>query len=175
YWVDDERTRPALLAFLRTAPLRPNLVRIVRYLFKAAELRDDPEMLGLLTYRFETTRPSGESGHSVFPFTLKGRDPRNPVVPRAYTGPTRDYLRRRAWRILYDRGRLGAPEYVRLAEQVLLNFSDGDALPVFTGRQRQSGWGKTGSATIDRFGPYYVLNRILYWNSPRYAASRGGF
>ena len=62
-----------------------------------------------------------------------------------------------------------------MAEQVLRNFSDGDAVPVFTGGQRQHGSGNTGDKTIDRFGTYYVFNRILYWNSPRYAPARGGF
>ena len=46
----------------------PNLVRIVRYLFKGAELRDDAELLGLLSYRFETTQPSRRTGYELFPF-----------------------------------------------------------------------------------------------------------
>jgi hypothetical protein len=173
YWVDDERTRPALLAWLRTAPLVPNLVRIVRYLFKVAELRDDAEMLGLLTYRFETTRPSGETGHQIFSFAMAKRNVRYPMVVHAYTGPTRNYLRRRAWRILHDRGRLGSPDYVRMAEQVLLHFRDADALPEGPIHRHGYGWGQRGGTTVDRFGTYYVLNRILYRNSPRYAATRG--
>ena len=182
YWIDDERSRAALLAFLRSAPLGPNLVRIVRYLFKVAELRDDDEMLGLLTYRFETTRPSGQWGYNVLPFAMSenpfatsATTPRYPLVTRAFTSPTRKYLCRHAWRILLDRGELGEPEYVRMAEQILRHFSDGDALPVFTGHQRRNGWGKTGGATIDRFGPCYVFNCILYGNSPRYTTTRGGF
>ena len=93
----------------------------------------------------------------------------------AYTGPTRNYFRRRAWSILHDRGRLGGPEYVQMAEQVLRHFSDGDAVPVFARQQRRHGWGTTGDKAIDRFGTYYVFNRILYRNSPRYSPARGGF
>ncbi len=181
YWADDERSRAVLLAFLRSAPLGPNLMRIVRYLFKVAELRDDAEMVGLLTHRFETTRPSGQRGYGFLPFMsenpfVKGEKlPRYPLVTRAFTNPTRKYFCRHAWRILLDRGELGGPEYVRMAEQVLRNFGEGDAVPVFTGRQRRNGWGKTGNAAIDRFGIYYVLNCILYGNSPRYTTTRGGF
>ena len=175
YWIDDERTRPALLAFLRRTPLVPNLVRIVRYLFKAAELRDDAELLGLLTHRFETTRRHAGRDTRSSRMAMGGRNSKFPVVTSAYTGATRNYFRRRAWRILYDRGRLGGPEYVRMAEQVLRYFSDGDAVPVFPGQQRKHAWGKTGDKTIDRFGTFYVFNRILYRNSPRYAPARGGF
>jgi hypothetical protein len=175
YWADDERSRAVLLTFLRSAPLGPNLVRIVRYLFKVAELRDDAEMLGLLIHRIETTRPSAHKAFDLVPFGMLDKSSPYPLVPGACTGPTRKYLGRRAWRILLDRGRLGGPEYVRIAEQVLRHFSDGDAVPVFTGGQRLHGWGKTGGAAIDRFGTYYVFNRILYSNSPRYQAARGGF
>lgn len=175
YWIDDETTRPALLAFLRDAPIVPNLARVVRYLFKVAELREDAAMLGLLTYRFETSPPRGQTGHAVFPFPFKGTNPRYPVVPLAYTGKTRNYFRRRAWRILLDRGRLGSPEYVRMAEQMLRNFRDDDARPVIPGRSRKQAGGKTGAATIDRFGGFTVLNRILYWDSPRYGPTESGF
>ena len=112
YWVDDERTRPALLTFLRDAPIVPNLARIVRYLFKVAELREDAEMLGLLTYRFETTRPTGRAGVRRLPVRVQGERTPPPVVQSAYSGKTRNYFRRRAWRILCDRGRLGSPDYV---------------------------------------------------------------
>ena len=175
YWVDDEPCRAVLLAFLRSAPLVPNLVRIVRYLYKAAEHRDDDEMLGLLVHRFETTRPSRKSSYEIAPNDLHPRNSRYRLVFRAFSGPTRKYFLRRAWRILYDRARLGGPDYVRLAEQVLLNFKDGDARSVITGGERLHGWGNTGNRTIDRFGTYYVFNRILYWNSPRYAPTRSGF
>ena len=175
YWIDDERSRAVLLAFLRSAPLGPNLMRIVRYLFKVAELRDDAEMLGLLTHRFETTRPSVSWGLEIYHFIDHRRITRYPLVTRAFTNPTRKYLCRHAWRILLDRGELGGPEYVRMAEQVLRHFTDSDALSVFAGRQRLHGWGKTGGATIDRFGLYYVFNCILYGNSPRYTITRSGF
>ena len=175
YWIDDERMRAVLLAFLRSALLGPNLVRIVRYLFKVAELRDDAEMLGLLTHRFETTRPSVAWGLEISQFIDQRRITRYPLVTRAFTGPTRKYFCRHAWRILLDRGELAGPEYVRMAEQVLRHYSDGDALPVLAGRQRRNNGGRTGNATIDRFGPYYVFNCTLYASSSRYTTTRGGF
>ena len=176
YWIDDERTRPALRAFLGSAPLGPNLFRFVRYLFKVAELRGDVEMLALLAHRFETTRASVEKWYAIFPLPLlPTRAGWDPLVVAAYTGPTRRKLRRRTWRILQDQGRVGSPDYVRLAEALLLRFTDADAGPVITGGERKKGGGKTGSAAIDRFGSFYVFNRILYWNSPRYGPARSGF
>ena len=80
-------------------------------------------MLGLLIHRFETTRPCGKSGYESS--RSSSESPRIPV-PAGPRGPTpattRNYFLRRAWRILHDRGRLGGPEYVRMAEQVLLQL-----------------------------------------------------
>jgi hypothetical protein len=175
YRIDDGRARDAVLAFLRTAPLGPESFRHVRYVLKAAELRDDAEVIGLLTYRFETSPPPDMTdSYSLFPFSLRSHD-EYPLVPRSYTAATRAYLRRRAWRGLDRLGRLGSPEYVTRAEQVLRHFRDDDARPVIPGASRKHGWGSTGKATIDRFGRYYVLGRILYRNSPRYAMARSGF
>src|SRR5262249_30487909 len=72
-------------------------------------------------------------------------------------------------------GESGSPDYVRLAEQVLVHYTDDDAGRLLTSRDRKHGWGTSGKATVDQFGTYYVLNRILYRNSRRYAPTRGRF
>src|SRR5262249_59249533 len=58
YWIDNDRTRPALLEYLGIAPFQANSFRFIRRIFKAAELRRDAEVFGQLAYRFEKTAPN---------------------------------------------------------------------------------------------------------------------
>ncbi len=188
YLVDSALTRPAFLKVLRTTQLAPPFFYSLRYLFKAAELRRDAEVFGILAYRFEKVRANTPYSSiyddrvipgrtAVNPFTrerielpartIRGRArpegtlPRN--VPKAYCAATREYLRRRTWRTLRRMGQLGDPDYVKMAVGVLLPFTDADRQTPRRGYQ----------ASWDAYAPYRAFNGVLYTHSPRYELKPG--
>jgi hypothetical protein len=124
----------------------------VRHVWKAAELRADARVLGLLAYRIETT-PS-----------QAGRGPRYPFNHR-----TRRYLRRRVWRTLRRLGQLGDLDYTTLAAGVLLAVTDAD------GREPRSATdGRGRPFHYDRFARFLAWNHILYGASARYHLPKNG-
>jgi hypothetical protein len=159
YLLDGPVIRPAILAFARTAPLKPPQFRCLRSLFKAAEYRRDGELFGLLVHRFETGQPGARlSHHSQASLASKGQV--------AFGPRTRDYLRRRAWRTLRHLGQRGDPAFVPMAVGALLPFTDSDAAPV-----RPYGWGRWGASRgqgyYPPFAPYFTLSKLLSRNDHR--------
>lgn len=51
YLIDDQVTRPAILNYLKSAPVNTPHMRVMRHLLKAAELRLDAQVFGLIMYR----------------------------------------------------------------------------------------------------------------------------
>ena len=152
YLIDSPVVRPALLAALAQVPLTGPLFRAVRHVWKAAELRADARVLGLLAYRIETT-PS-----------QAGRGPRYPFNHRM-----RRYLRRRVWRTLRRLGQLGDLDYTTLAAGVLLAVTDAD------GREPRSATdGRGRPFHYDRFARFLAWNHILYGASARYHLPKNG-
>jgi predicted DNA-binding WGR domain protein len=153
YVIDSPATRPAVLDALGKAPLRAPLFQQLRYIFKAAELRGDARVFGILGYRIETTAANPR---------------RNYGPPTEGFGPaTRLYLRRRIWRMLRRLGEAGDPAYTRMAAGVLLAFSDCDAV-----EPRQTSDRRGRPIHWDQFAPYLAFNHILYRNSQRYVLRR---
>lgn len=153
YLVDTPTTRPAFLDALGKAPLRAPLFQSLRYIFKAAELRRDARVFGILGYRFETTAANYKRGY-------RHRQ-------EAYGSATRLYLRRRIWRVLRRMGQAGDPDYVKLAAGVLLPFTDADAV-----EPRETAGSRGRPVYWDRFAPFLAFNHILYGNSARYQLTR---
>ncbi len=153
YLIDGAATRPAFLAALGKAPLRAPVFQQVRYVFKAAELRRDARVFGILGHRFETTPAN---------YRRRYRSRQEP-----YGSATRNYLRRRIWRVLRRLGEDGDPDYVKLATGVLLPFTDADAV-----EPRQTVRRRGRSIDWDRFAPYLAFNHILYGKSRRYELAR---
>lgn len=155
YLIDSPATRPALLDALRKAPLRAPLFAPLRTIFKAAELRRDGRVFGVLGYRFETTIANYKQSR------WRQRSRKD-----AYSSDTRAYLRRRVWRTLRRLGKVGDPDYCKLAIGVLLAFRDSDAVD-----PRQTVDSRGRPVAWDRFAPYLAFNHILYGTSPRYDSS----
>lgn len=148
YQIDTEQVRPALLAFLRAAPLSQHYFQRLRHLFKAAELRRDGEVFGLLAYRFEKEQAGSRSyGSRSYP---------------TFGSTTRKYLLLRVWRTLRRLGALSDRDFVKMAVGTLLPFVDGDAVEVRSVARNH--W--------DRFAPYWAFNHLLYGRSPRYKPQR---
>jgi HEAT repeat protein len=101
--------REVLLQFLADLPLKSNYFQHIRHLFKQAELRDDHELVALLSIRFEREREmSGEP---------EGRSKRT-----AYSKRTRFYLRKRVLRNMKETGKRNDIQYVRFATALLLHY-----------------------------------------------------
>ncbi|MCA8996154.1 MAG: hypothetical protein KDA80_04195 [Planctomycetaceae bacterium] len=172
YFIDNEVVRPALLNALRTLKFEPNEFQRIRHIFKVAEMRRDPEVFGIMAFRFETTFGNFRSGpqwhYRRFPKPSVG-----PKPDKAYSSQTRDYFRRRIWRVLRRFGEMGSPEYCRLAAGVLRQFDDSTGgQPQQVRRYQWDPRSRRSSVSVihyDRFSRYVAFNRILFGNSPRYA------
>jgi predicted DNA-binding WGR domain protein len=179
YLIDSPAVRPALLDALRNAPLRPGAFRTLRRLLKAAELRRDGEVFGLLAYRVEKERPFYRKGRWRTYVTCEGRSLQSQEVVReraagrlAFSEATRTYLRRRAWRTLRRLGQLGDPDYVNLAVGVLLPFSDADGGAPRERSHYDYRTRKTSYTRWDTFSPFWAFNHVLYGRSTRYRPQR---
>ena len=111
--------RAALLALIARMPLDPEVFQAVRYLYKAAEMRDDAEVLGLLHGRFENTPPNPSVTRTG------GRRPGG-AAGTAYGPRTRDYFRLRGWRRLRRLAHAGHPSAPDLAVHLLLGLDDAE-------------------------------------------------
>ncbi|MEO2035267.1 MAG: WGR domain-containing protein [Planctomycetaceae bacterium] len=172
YLIDHDQVRPALLELFTTIGLEPGRFDQIRHIFKAAELRRDGEVFGILARRFEKTPPrfrmQGRWHYPKRQLPTTGEDP-----SEAFSQQTRRYLRQRVWRTLQRIAELNqSHDYANLAAGVLLAFSDDDASPVR--REERYKWdarARRGDVEIihfDQYANHFALNRILYGNSRRY-------
>lgn len=155
--LSDAFARRVLLAQLRALPLRAGVFRAVRHLYKAAEMRGDAVVFGLLQQRFDTSPASVASGGWIRverAYVRFAEEAARPDSRVAYGPLTRDYLRRRGWRTLRRLGLEGDPAYVTLAAGVLHAMDDADAGQPYS---------RAGGAR--RYGPYshwMLFNRLLH-------------
>jgi hypothetical protein len=122
--------RRLLVKRMRMVPLRAGVFRAVRHIYKAAELRADPELFGIIHHRFETSPSSGDGNRWVR--TSKGYvrfsdEAKSPTSEVAYSSRTRGYLLRRGWHTLRRLGQLGDPDYVELALGAIVAMDDSSA------------------------------------------------
>lgn len=199
YQINNDNVRPALLEILKTAPFKSNYFKQIRHIFKIAEYRLDAEVFGIIAYRIEKEKanfrsdrnlinlPEGEQlvryGYKYNPNTRSwdkvnhdevSAELKSPNSRIAYSNFTRQYLQKRIWRTLRELGEIGDNNYVKIAANILLQFSDKDAQPAkqtnFSRWQRfNNNWQTvTVSKSWDIYAGYLTFNHILYENSPRY-------
>jgi hypothetical protein len=183
YQIDNDSTRPVVLAILQKAPFVPPYFQRIRHIFKMAEYRRDAEVLALLTYCFDQELPvqigrSPKTGDLIrrndgVTVDYRQCNPKLMDTKVAYQSKTRSYLRRRVWRSLRRLGDLASPDYVGLATKILLQYSDADAEPARESVSYRWNWRthqreETRRASWDQFAKFLTLNHILYENSPRY-------
>lgn len=133
--------RSHLLQLLRKLPLEPGPFQALRYLYKAAEIRRDVEVIGLLHARMENTRAHQQSPEGRGFGRPYGQPPARTVgtgrgrvsgpeafANIAYSSRTRDYLRLRAWRQLRRLAEIHHSQAAPLATALLLGLDD-RALP----------------------------------------------
>lgn len=171
--------RHAVRRWLRETPFAPPAFQRIRHILKAAELRLDAEILGLLMRRIEKERSTIDNEYGFG--WVEGRwisvrsELKKPDSRVAYPSKTRKYLRRRCSRTLRRLGELGAPEFVDVAAEVVLAYGDADGLEPY--HREWWSWEENRQirAHFDRFAPYNTFNWVLYRHSPRYRKAGTGF
>jgi hypothetical protein len=116
YFIANEHTLPAVLRFCREAPLERPYFRVLRALYKTAELRRDGQVYGVLAHRFERATAKHDQ-----------RGQQSATQARPFSERTRNYYRWRTWRSLRRLGDQGSPDFAKLATGVLLPYTDDDA------------------------------------------------
>lgn len=167
---------PALLEILEKVPFKPPFFRAVRYILKAAELREDLAVEGLLMARLEReqhnfTIPEWGSIYLGGKWISPSEELKKKNSRLAYSNRTRNYLRARSLRNLDALAQYGE-NYTRVARHILLQYTDADN----KGDQSETIWSWDYSArcynTYVKYypgmGEYLLLFGIIYGNSPRY-------
>ncbi len=198
YQIDNEIVRPVLIEILKTAPFKPNYFQRFRHILKMAEYRQDGEIFGIFVYRLDKEKPMYKAkswgfyvngryitrtNHTYNSTTRRYDTSPNPEYEQALKGEdakiafgdnTRNYLMRRGWRTLRKLGENGDINYVKMAANVLLQYSDNDnqGIRKSTVNKWQNVNGNWRTITVNKswhdFAGYLTLNHILYENSSRY-------
>jgi hypothetical protein len=116
YFIGSDVTMPAVLRFCKEAPLERPYFRILRALFKTAELRRDGQVYGILAHRFERASAKHDQ---------QGRQ--SATQARPFSQRTRNYYRWRTWRTLRRLADQRSADFAQLATGVLLPYTDEDA------------------------------------------------
>ncbi|WP_163832799.1 HEAT repeat domain-containing protein [Spartinivicinus ruber] len=172
----------ALLLVMGCLPMQPNFFKAFRHLLKAAELRLDGKMLGVLFKRLDQTSAFfySEYGRAYLPGTWQSVSVASEVNKKdsrlAYSQRTRDYLRRRSIRLLKRLGEAGDSRYLDVAVGVLNAVTDFDGQD--ERRSENYHWSQEGhhwrrvqvaSKYYDSFATYLAFNFILHRHNQQYA------
>ena len=131
--MDYKWVKPLLKNILLQLPLRPNYFKHIRHIYKLAELRDDFDMLGALSCKFEreeemfTQTSNTDEDAEVYISSLEDHIDSHKELSKkssriAYSNKTRQYLRNRTLRNLDNYGRFDDVNYVRMATGLLLSY-----------------------------------------------------
>ncbi|MGK0359986.1 MAG: hypothetical protein ACI9U2_002292, partial [Bradymonadia bacterium] len=132
YLLDEPAGRAAILRWLEAAPFTPPSFRVVRDLFKRAEVRDDAEVFGLIAWRIDVTRGNGGWGAYdqrtrrwvAWAELVRSAD----NTQYAFSNATRRWWRRRIWRTLNARAKAGfTGAFCALAAAYMTRFDDAQA------------------------------------------------
>ena len=126
--------KQVLKNILLQLPLKPNYFKHIRHIYKLAEFRDDFEILGILSCKFEREsemfrqKLAGYNPTIYFPSLEEAIDPKKELQKKtsrlAYSNKTRQYLRTRSLRNLNNYGKFDDLNYVRMATGLLLSYDN---------------------------------------------------
>lgn len=168
--------RGGLLAWAQLAPMKGSgYFKSVRQLYKAAEFREDAELLGYIHKKVVTGRPNFHSkkGFAVVNnrYVRAEKVVNQPDSPLGFSQNTRDYLSRRTWRNLQRKGEAKDTSYVKMAVGVLLAFNNKDSVSPrtesFFSYRRVDGRYQSQRHIIHftLWSPYVAFSQILFRNS----------
>jgi predicted DNA-binding WGR domain protein len=135
--VDNQIIRKEIIQVLRTITLKAGYFKPIRHILKIAELRDDFEILGVLSYRFERTlemyktprnyysdenREYAQYVHAIGKSIKIKAELKKSTSQIAYSDQTRAYLTRKSLRSLKELGQTESLDYIKLAMSILLSY-----------------------------------------------------
>jgi predicted DNA-binding WGR domain protein len=133
--IEHKWVKQVLRNILLQLPLKPNYFKHIRHIYKLAEFRDDFEILGVLSCKFERETEMFRQKKSAYgnpniylPSLEEGIDPKKELQKKtsrlAYSNKTRQYLRNRTLRNLNNYGKFDDLNYVRMATGLLLSYDN---------------------------------------------------
>ncbi len=174
--------RPKLIEIIKKIPLKSGFFKPIRHIFKSAELLDDIELLGILTYKFAASDAKFNADDYYVSVDGKWYDVQeelekgNHII--AFTKKTKRYFNRRILRNLIKQASETSPDYTKLATQILLQFSDEkDKGQAIVKREYSYNWEERKYETTeyhyDTYSSFIVFYYILYGKSNRYEYKKG--
>ncbi len=174
--------RPKLIETIKQIPIKSNYFKPIRHIFKAAELLDDFELLGILSYKFAASEAKFNADD--YYVSVDGRwynvreelEKGNHLI--AFTKKTKSYFNRRILRNLIKQAVEASPDYTKLATQILLQFSDDkDKGSPLVKRDYNYNWEERKYETTeyhyDTYSNFITFYYILYGKSKRYEYKKG--
>ncbi|VAW75057.1 hypothetical protein MNBD_GAMMA12-760 [hydrothermal vent metagenome] len=196
--IADNDLRTIILKLVPLVPARPNALKALRYIYKAAEFRNDYRVLGLVALVMERSQcfarfdyydtvyirnpdygvKRNQSYYLRFDFNQEMAKEDSRI---AWTANTRHYFIRRTWRNLRRLGKVSHPQFVDQAVGILLAFSDkhGDHGITYNSYRyfnvgTPSYLYEPVQETSYEFAPYMSFNNLLYAESVRLLPSASG-
>lgn len=123
--------RTSLIEQLKRLPFRYPNFKGIRFVFKAAEARDDYEILGLLAYCFDSL---GAAYKSVDRYTWDRNASKYVKVKRsehkAFSDKTKAYFQKRIIRYLQTLGEEQVAGYCQFASELLQHYQEEESTPI---------------------------------------------
>ena len=140
----DEGYRAEALLTIKKTPVKSPFTQTFRRLYKIAEFRDDADVLAILNYRVEATKPTPSNYWDD--------------IPKPFAKATKEYFRRRMVRTLRNVAKFQPVAYIDYAKAVLLQADDHDeALAVYSDKKK-----------LFHFPQLAALNFVLHHHSRRF-------
>ncbi|MFN0203386.1 MAG: WGR domain-containing protein [Bacteroidia bacterium] len=173
-----------VVSTLQHSKFTPPYFRSIRHIFKLAEFREDAEVMGLISYRFDSEAPTFNirpkkywespadyEKHSTYDYQLRAyiqpvQELRKPDSKLAYSNKTKRYLLSRAARTLKKAGTADSLYYVKLATAILCSYDKSKDYVRGYSENRWPRWNRWNRVSIEHPEYYnrYFLNYILYGN-----------
>ena len=185
--------RESLKDIIKMIPFKgSNNFKYIRYIYKAAEFRDDYDMLAFVGALMEFKTPFYSS--KTYYAQVENEwvnDVQKEVKKKdsklGYSDKTRNYLIKRVWRTMRTLGESNKDEqYIHFATSYLNQFNDTHATDRRHTKQEfhhwhqdetTRNWSSTTTvreAMYKEWSNYLVFNQLLYKNSTRYELSKSG-
>ncbi len=162
-WYRKPHWQPVLLQLASQLLRDADTVWIWRVLFKLAEFQQDHKLWAVLIKQLERSKPLLHEWSQVYPI---------------YGRKTRDYFRRRSWRLLRKLGLQNDANFVKWACELLLQYHDGDEQSgcthhVYYERVENRGRYERREEKCDYapFATHLAFNQLLYRHSEVYQAN----
>ncbi|NUO01386.1 MAG: WGR domain-containing protein [Saprospiraceae bacterium] len=176
--------QPAIHWFAQHAPFRPGFFKVLRHLFKMAEMRLDAAMFGILVQRFALEPPMFSTSFQVLVNGVwQTINPATELVKEdsklAFSSKTRQWLLRRSLQSLLDTLEYDDHTYVKMAAGLLLALDDDRCTSQLQGESRYVFNEKTKRWDINRtvfppFSEFPVAFYVLNGANPNYRLLKRG-